>query len=143
MDGLETLQNMIVIAATNRPDIIDPAMLRPGRFDRLIYVPPPNEESRQEIFKIHTKEMPLADDVDVQTLARETKGYTGADIVALCREAGMLVLRQRNDLAHVSIADFKQAMDVIGPTITSEMEKWYQNVTTNFRKPLQVVTNVA
>jgi transitional endoplasmic reticulum ATPase len=143
MDGLETLQNMIVIAATNRPDIIDPAMLRPGRFDRLIYVPPPNEESRQEIFKIHTKEMPLADDVDVQTLARETKGYSGADIVALCREAGMLVLRQRNDLAHVSIADFKQAMDVIGPTITSEMEKWYQNVTTHFRKPLQVVTNVA
>jgi transitional endoplasmic reticulum ATPase len=143
MDGLETLQNMIVIAATNRPDILDPAMLRPGRFDRLIYVPPPNEESRREIFKIHTTEMPLADDVDLPALARETKGYSGADIVALCREAGMQVLRQGAGSTHVAMADFMRAMDVIGPTITSDMENWYRNVTKQFKKPVQAPTTVA
>jgi transitional endoplasmic reticulum ATPase len=142
MDGLVALQDLIVIAATNRPDILDPAMLRPGRFDRLIYVPPPDEESRLEIFKIYTAEMPLADDVDVQGLARETKGYSGADIVALCREAGMQVLRS-SDSTHVSMADFKRAMDVIGPTITSEMEKWYRSVSKQFRKPVPATTPVA
>ncbi|MCW4038666.1 MAG: CDC48 family AAA ATPase [Candidatus Bathyarchaeota archaeon] len=143
MDGLVTLQDLIVIAATNRPDILDPAMLRPGRFDRLIYVPPPDEESRLAIFKIYTAEMPLADDVDVQGLARETKGYSGADIVALCREAGMQVLRRGTDSNQVSMADFKRAMDVIGPTITSEMENWYRNVSKQFRKPVQAATPVA
>jgi transitional endoplasmic reticulum ATPase len=86
--------------------------------------------------------MPLADDVDVQDLARETKGYSGADIVALCREAGMQVLRS-SDSTHVSMADFKRAMDVIGPTITSEMENWYRSVSKQFRKPVQAATPVA
>ncbi|MGC9097128.1 MAG: ATP-binding protein, partial [Infirmifilum sp.] len=80
MDGLERLEGVVVIAATNRPDIIDPALLRPGRFDRLIYVPPPDEKARLEIFKVHTKRMPLAEDVDLAELAKRTEGYTGADI---------------------------------------------------------------
>ncbi len=143
MDGLETLQNMIVIAATNRPDILDPAMLRPGRFDRLIYVPPPDDESRVEILKIYTKEMPLADEVDLAALARETKGYSGADIAALCREAGMQVLRRGSGSTQVSTADFERAMDVIGPTITSDMEKWYLGVARQFRKPIPAATPVA
>jgi transitional endoplasmic reticulum ATPase len=143
MDGLEALQNMIVIAATNRPDILDPAMLRPGRFDRLIYVPPPDEESRLEILKIYTKEMPLADEVDVPALARETKGYSGADLAALCREAGMQVLRRGADSPHVTTADFKRAMDTIGPTITPEMENWYRGVSKQFRKPIPAATPVA
>jgi transitional endoplasmic reticulum ATPase len=143
MDGLESLKNVIVIAATNRPDILDPAMLRPGRFDRLIYVPPPDEESRLAIFKIYTKNMPLDDDIEVTALARNTKGYSGADISALCREAGMQVLRRSGDDERVTMADFKRAMDVIGPTITPEMENWYRNVAKQFRKPVKVATPVA
>jgi len=143
MDGLESLKNVIVIAATNRPDILDPAMLRPGRFDRLIYVPPPDEESRLEILKIYTKGMPLADDIEVTALARSSKGYSGADISALCREAGMQVMRRSGDDERVTTADFKRAMDVIGPTITPEMENWYRTVAKQFRKPVKVATPVA
>jgi transitional endoplasmic reticulum ATPase len=143
LDGLESLQNVIVIAATNRPDIIDPAMLRPGRFDRLIYVPAPDEESRLEIFRVYTKGMPFADDVDLTTLARDTIEYSGADIAALCREAGMQVLRKSTGSTTVSMTDFKKAMDVIGPTITPEMEIWYRNVSKQFRKPVKVTTPVA
>ena len=83
LDGLEILTNVIVIAATNRPDIIDPALLRPGRFDRLLYVPPPDRDSRVQIIKIHTKKKPLADDIDIEELANHTDGYTGADIASL------------------------------------------------------------
>ena len=83
LDGLEILTNVVVIAATNRPDIIDPALLRPGRFDRLLFVPPPDKESRVQVFKIHTKKKPLAEDVKIDQLANKTEGYTGADIAAL------------------------------------------------------------
>src|SRR5687767_3983338 len=83
MDGLEVLSNVIIIAATNRPDIIDAALLRPGRFDRLLYVPPPDKEARMQILKIHTSKKPLADDVNIDTIANQTEGYTGADIAAL------------------------------------------------------------
>src|SRR5260221_654378 len=79
-DGLEELRNVIIIAATNRPDIIDSALLRPGRFDRLLFVPPPDLEARKQIFKIHTRKTPLAEDVNLDELARKTDGYTGADI---------------------------------------------------------------
>jgi transitional endoplasmic reticulum ATPase len=143
MDGLESLQNVMVIAATNRPDILDPAMLRPGRFDRLIYVPAPDEDSRLEIFKIYTKEMPLADDVDLNSLARETKGYSGADIASLCREAGMHVLRNSTTFK-VSMEAFRRAMETIGPSITLEMDNWYRNISSNFRKPqLKPATPIA
>src|SRR5574339_439758 len=94
LDGLEILTNVVVIASTNRPDIIDPALLRPGRFDRLLYVAPPDDESRTQIFSIHTKKKPLADDVKIKDLVEKTKGYTGADIAALASAAVMLALRE-------------------------------------------------
>jgi len=91
--GLVELKNVVIITATNRPDIVDPALLRPGRFDRLIYIPPPNAEGRKKIFKIHLAEKPIADDVDIEELAQNTEGYVGADIEAICRESSMLALR--------------------------------------------------
>ncbi|RUM46870.1 MAG: AAA family ATPase, partial [Hyperthermus sp.] len=94
MDGIEPLTNVVVVAATNRPDILDPALLRPGRFDRLIYVPPPDKEARLEILRIHTRKMPLAEDVDLERLAQQTEGYTGADLEAVAREAAMIAVRE-------------------------------------------------
>jgi transitional endoplasmic reticulum ATPase len=94
MDGLEKLHNIVVIAATNRPDMIDPALLRPGRFDRLIYVGPPNTETREEIFKIHTIAELLSPEIDLSELAKRTENYTGADIAAVCNEARMLAIRE-------------------------------------------------
>ena len=94
LDGLEELHNVIVIAATNRPDMIDPALLRPGRFDKLIYIKPPDIEARKEILKIHLKKKPLADDVDIEEIAKKTEGYTGADIRAVCNEAVINSIRE-------------------------------------------------
>ncbi|MEM2319339.1 MAG: CDC48 family AAA ATPase [Candidatus Bathyarchaeia archaeon] len=94
MDGLEELRGVVVIAATNRPDIIDPALLRPGRFDKLLYVPLPDLEARKEILKIHLNKKPLAEDVNIEELAKETEGYTGADLAAICNTAVMLAIRE-------------------------------------------------
>ncbi len=94
MDGLEELRNVVIIAATNRPDIIDSALLRPGRFDRLLFVPPPDLEARRQIFKIHTRKTPLAEDVNLDELAKRTDGYTGADIASVANTAVMLSLRE-------------------------------------------------
>ncbi len=93
MDGLESLHNVVVIAATNRPDIIDPALLRPGRFDRMVYIGPPDLAARKEIMRIHTKGKPLDDDVDLDKLASKMDNYTGAEIAAVCNEAVMLAIR--------------------------------------------------
>ncbi len=95
MDGLLALQTVVVIAATNRPDILDPALIRPGRFDRLIYVPAPNSESRLEILKIYTKTMPLDKEIDFTYIQKNTKGYSGADLKAVCREASMNAMRKQ------------------------------------------------
>ncbi len=94
LDGIEELKEVVVIAATNRMDLIDKALLRPGRIDRLIYIPAPGEKEREEIFKIHLREKPLANDIDISELAKQTEGYSGADIEAICREAAMLGLRE-------------------------------------------------
>jgi transitional endoplasmic reticulum ATPase len=110
IDGLEELQDVAVIAATNRVDIIDPALLRPGRFDRHIKIDDPDEKARLEIFKVHTKKMPLADDVDLKRLAKETDGYVGSDIEAVCREAVMLTLRENMKSENVKMKYFKEAM---------------------------------
>jgi len=141
MDGLISLQNILVIAATNRPDIIDPAVLRPGRFDRLIYVPSPDEGARLQILKIHTRGMPLKN-VDVTDLAKMTAGYSGADIEALCREAGLNALRKDIKSKEVTLDDFKTAMREILPSITPDMEKWYQETTQRFKqveKPIPAI----
>jgi transitional endoplasmic reticulum ATPase len=127
MDGITTLEDVVVIAATNRPDIVDPAILRPGRFDRLIYVPDPDEKARLEILQIYTKEMPLTKDVDLAQLTSMTKNYSGADINAVCREAALNALRRDINAKEVSFADFKEALGKIGPTITPNMEAWYKS----------------
>ncbi len=134
IDGITTLQDVVVIAATNRPDMVDPAVLRPGRFDRLIYVPEPSEESRMQVLKIHTKGMPLAKDVNLQELAQTTKGYSGADIESVCREAALYALRKDMSSKEVSQADFQEALKRIGPSISADMENWYKGFVKQVRK---------
>ncbi len=143
MDGIVTLEDIVVIAATNRPDIVDPAVLRPGRFDRLIYVPAPDEKSRFEIFKIYIKDMPLTKDVDLTNLANITQNYSGADIDALCREAAMHALRGNVNAKEVKMEDFQEAMKIIGPSITSDMEKWYKSFMRQVRQVKKPATPVA
>ncbi len=143
MDGIIALEDIVVVAATNRPDIVDPAILRPGRFDRLIYVPEPDEESRLEIFKIYTKEMPLAKDVDLLQLAAKTKNYSGADIDALSREAAMHALRRDVKTSEVTMNDFQKALEKIGPSITPDMEKWYKRFIQQVRQVQKPATPVA
>ncbi len=120
MDGIEPLQRVTVIAATNRPDLLDPALLRPGRFDRLIYVPPPDKKARLEIFKVHTRRMPLADDVDLEKLAEMTQGYTGADIAAVCREAALTALRENMKPVPVQMKHFEKALKAVKPSLKRE-----------------------
>jgi len=143
LDGIVALEDIVIIAATNRPDIVDPAVLRPGRFDRLIYVPEPNEKSRLEIFKIYTKDMPLVNDVDIEHLATITKNYSGADIDALCREAAMQTLRRDVNAKEVPMKDFQEAMKRIGPSISPDMEKWYKSFMQQIRQVQKPATPVA
>ena len=115
MDGLEELEDVAIIAATNRPDIIDPGLMRPGRFDRHIKVDTPSEEARLAIFEVHTKGMPLASDVDLKKLAKSTEGYVGADIEAVCREAAMLTLRNDMESSEIPNKYFKEAIEKVKP----------------------------
>jgi transitional endoplasmic reticulum ATPase len=144
MDGLEELRNVIIIAATNRPDIIDSALLRPGRFDRLLFVPPPDLEARKQIFKIHTRKTPLAEDVNLDELARKTDGYTGADIASLANTGVMLALREHISKAKdpedakkrakglkVAKRHFDEALQKIKPMSTEEL-KMYERFSEQF-----------
>jgi transitional endoplasmic reticulum ATPase len=121
MDGLEELNNVVLIGATNRPGLIDPALLRPGRFDELIYVGTPDTAGRRRILAIHTKGMPLAKDVDLEALARRTERFTGADLEDLVRRAGLTALRRGLDSAEVTAADFEAAMKETRASVTEEM----------------------
>ncbi|MEM1536067.1 MAG: CDC48 family AAA ATPase [Candidatus Pacearchaeota archaeon] len=142
MDGLEELNDIVVIGATNRPDMLDPALLRPGRFDRIIAINPPNRQEREEIFKIHTKNMPLAKDVSLSALAEKTEGYTGADIAAVCKEAGMLALREDINAKQVKRKHFEEALKKIGPSVTPEDVKAYKEIETNYlRSARAALTN--
>jgi transitional endoplasmic reticulum ATPase len=143
MDGIVALEDIVVIAATNRPDLVDPAVLRPGRFDRLIYVPEPDEKSRLQIFKIYTKNMPLAKDVGLSQLVAMAKNYSGADIEALCREAGMHALRRDVNAKEVTMIDFQEAIKSIGPSVTPDMEKWYKSFIVQVRQVQKPATPVA
>jgi transitional endoplasmic reticulum ATPase len=118
MDGLTGLKNVVVIAATNRPDLLDMALLRGGRFDRIIEIPPPEEKTRLEIFKIHSRSMPTAKGIDLEDLAKKTDGYTGADIENICREAGMAAIRRGVDTKEVTKGDFEDALSTVKPSIT-------------------------
>jgi transitional endoplasmic reticulum ATPase len=135
LDGLESLNDVVVIAATNRPDIMDPALLRPGRFDKSIFIGPPDLESRITIFGIHTKEKPLADDVDINLLAERTEGCTGADIAAICNEAVMTAVRrivkpgkvpddEEIENCKVEMNDFLSAVDKFGPQASQKLKEY-------------------
>jgi transitional endoplasmic reticulum ATPase len=132
IDGLLSLQNIVVIAATNRPDMIDPAVLRPGRFDRRVYVPPPNMDARLRILQIKTKDMPL-ENVKLEDLAKKTQGYSGADIDAICREAAINALRRDTEASNVTLSDFDKVMAEIVPSVTPDMERWYQETNKRLR----------
>jgi transitional endoplasmic reticulum ATPase len=128
MDGLEELNNVVVIGATNRPSLIDPALLRPGRFDELIYVAPPDTAGRRRILAIHTSGMPLADDVDLESLAQRTENFTGADLEDLVRRAGLTALRRGLDAGKVTKADFDTALGDTRASVTSDMLEEYDRL---------------
>jgi transitional endoplasmic reticulum ATPase len=128
MDGLEELQNVVVIGATNRPTLIDPALLRPGRFDELIYVGVPDTAGRRRILAIHTKGMPLADDVDLEAIAQRTERFTGADLEDLVRRAGLTALRRGLDTGKVTKADFGVALTESRASVTTEMLEEYEQI---------------
>ena len=134
MDGLEDMSDVIVIAATNRPDMIDTALLRPGRFDRLLLTPPSNRKGRNDIFKIHTLNMPLSKDVDLTKLAEKTEGYVGADIESICREAGLLALRENINSKEISNKNFLEALEKIKPSLTKEAMEMYKELEENYLK---------
>ena len=146
MDGLEELRGVVVIAATNRPDIIDPALLRPGRFDKLLYIPPPDLEARKEILKIHTRRKPLADDVNLDEIAERTEGYTGADLEAVCNTAVMLAIREhivnsgnpeeaRKNAEKLKICrrHFEEALRRVKPISQRELDM-YERISKEFSK---------
>jgi transitional endoplasmic reticulum ATPase len=131
IDGLESLQDVVVLAATNRPDMIDAALLRPGRFDRLILIPTPDKETREEIFKVHTKKIPLKG-VEIKKLVEKTEGYSGSDIEALCREAAINALRkgkeEGKEAKEVTMKNFEEALKDIRPSVSKEIEKQYEEL---------------
>jgi transitional endoplasmic reticulum ATPase len=128
MDGLEELQGVVVIGATNRPTLLDQALLRPGRFDEIVYVPVPELEGRRVILGIHLADVPIADDVSVETLAERTQGYTGADLENLVRRAGMHALRENLEIDAVAMKYFERALKETRPSVTPEMEEEYRRM---------------
>ncbi|MFB6250727.1 MAG: CDC48 family AAA ATPase [Halobellus sp.] len=145
LDGLETLEDVVVVATTNRPDLIDAALLRPGRLDRHVHVPVPDEGARRAIFQVHTQHKPLADDVDLDSLSRRTEGYVGADIEAVCREASMAASREFiNSVSPEEVGDsignvrvtmdhFEHALDEVGPSVTAETRERYEEIEQRFQ----------
>ena len=135
MDGLEELQSVIVIGATNRPNLVDPALLRPGRFDELVYVGTPSPAGRAHILRIHTKAMPLADDVDLDRVAAETDRFTGADLEDVVRRAGLNAIRRAGgDVRSVTAADFAEALKDSRATVTPQMEEEYGRMKGELKK---------
>ncbi len=134
MDGLESLEGVVVIAATNRPDIIDPALMRPGRFDRQIYIGVPDIESRKKILAVHTRRMNTGD-IDLDVLAKRTEGFVGADLESLCREAGMNALRSGRD--RVMQEDFDAALKDISPSVSEDVRKYYESLKETLNKSVR------
>ena len=133
MDGVESLDNVTVMAATNRPDMIDPALLRPGRFDKLVFIGKPDLESRLRILEVHTKNMPIMD-VDLLDVAEKTDGYVGADLEALCREAAMTAFRDNPSVKFVNRNHFNAALKVVKPSVDTKMMENYVQMATEIRK---------
>jgi transitional endoplasmic reticulum ATPase len=136
LDGIKDLNNVIVIAATNRPDLIDPALLRPGRLDKLVYVPPPDLKARLEILKVHTRYLPLSDDVDLYELAKLTENYSGADLEALVREAFIIALRENPLRTRLEKRHFMKALEVVKPSLSEDMIRFYIEWAERIRRTL-------
>lgn len=135
MDGLEELQSVVLIGATNRPNLVDPALLRPGRFDELVYVGTPSEEGRAHILGIHTRNMPLADDVDLRLIAAETLRFTGADLEDVVRRAGLNAIRRAGgNVDQVTAEDFAAALEASRATVTEQMEDDYARMKGELKK---------
>lgn len=134
LDGLEPLEDVVVVAATNRPDTIDPALLRPGRLERLVEVPLPDEAARQAILGVHTRDVPLAEDVDIDALAAQTERYTGSDLAAMVREAGLRAIESALDAGgspgdvRVRRTHLEHALADIRPSVTAEMREYYADL---------------
>jgi len=127
IDSLEEMHDVVIIAATNRPDMVDTALLRPGRFDRIILTPVPDEKTRLEVFKVHTAGMPLKD-INLENLAKKTEGYAGSDIESVCREAAIFALREDMESKEISIRHFEKAIEKVPPSISKEIEKAYSEM---------------
>ncbi len=144
MDGLEDLKDVLVVGATNRPDMLDPALLRPGRFDKILLVNAPEEKGRLNILNIHTKNMPLTKDVNVKDIAKKTSGYTGADLEAVAREAAMLSLRESIDAKDVRKKHFEEALKKVRPSVSKPMIEVYKKIEENLKSskvPVQTAGN--
>ena len=133
MDGMEDMEGVIVMGATNRPDILDPALLRSGRFDRLIFVGPPGKDGRKDIFKVHTKDMPLHPDINLDDLAARTEGFTGADIEGICREAGIIALRKDIGAKMVLPEHFEEALKDARPSVDQPTVEAYKRIMTDWK----------
>ena len=136
LDGLEALKDVVVIAATNRPDILDPALLRSGRFDRMLLVGPPDKLGRHEILKIQAAGMPKAEDVNLEELAELTEGYVGSDLTTLCREAAMLALREEGE--KVEMNHFREALRKVRPSVEESMVSYYERISERFKGGIKV-----
>ena len=134
MDGLEELQSVVVIGATNRPNLVDPALLRPGRFDELIYVGVPDKAGRRRILGIQTAKMPLADDVDLDDVAARTDRFTGADLGDVVRRAGLIALRKSLGATQVDMAAFDEALTEARASVTPEMERDYEQIAAKLKQ---------
>ncbi len=128
ISGLEDMHDVVVIAATNRPDILDPALLRPGRFDRQILVPTPDAGARYEVLRVHTANSPLSKDVDLKKLTKDTEGFSGADMEALVREAGTIAMRRDINSKEITKDDFEKALRTTKPSVTEEMNQFYEQM---------------
>lgn len=127
LDGVEALVNVTVVAATNRPDIIDDALLRPGRIDRILYVGPPNLESRKEIFNIQLKKMTIDQDVDINEIAEKSQGCSGAEAVAICQEAALFAMEEDIHIDSVKMRHFRKSLSTFTRRITPEMIQFYKD----------------
>jgi len=140
MDGMEELQSVVLIGATNRPALVDPALLRPGRFDELVYVGTPDEAGREHILGIHTARMPLADDVSLADIARQTERFTGADLEDVVRRAGLIAIRKQGaDVNVVRGEDFTDALEDSRATVTEDMEAEYMRMKGELKKRAMAV----
>jgi transitional endoplasmic reticulum ATPase len=142
MDGLEELQSVVVIGATNRPNLIDPALLRPGRFDELVYVSVPNESGRKRILEVHTARMPLGSDVDLASLAARTDRFTGADLEDLVRRAGLSALRDSLANETVKMSHFEKALADTRASVTPEMEREYEQIAANIKQDAMAMQSI-